>query len=171
MDKREYKELIEEDYRVYDEGRGLSKLRLKMQIPGYKITVYNRKCHYYASKSYLKPLAIITRLKYHSMCMKYGVDIPSATKLGKGFHIAHMGGIVINHETVIGDYVSIRTGVCIGAKDGKAPVIGNNVDIGVNATIIGGITIGDGAKIGAGAIVVDDVPAGAVAVSAKARVL
>ncbi|MDB5063405.1 MAG: serine acetyltransferase, partial [Mucilaginibacter sp.] len=89
----------------------------------------------------------------------------------------HGQGLVVNFKTIIGENCVLRNGVTIGHKklaDGSlsnAPRIGNNVDIGANACIIGDITIGDNVIIGAGAVVIKDIPANSIAVGNPAKVL
>lgn len=80
-------------------------------------------------------------------------------------------GIIVSHNAVIGENVTIYHQVTIGEGAGGAPIIGDNVLIGAGAKIIGGITIGNNVKIGAGCVVVDDVPDNATVVMQKARVI
>jgi serine O-acetyltransferase len=84
-------------------------------------------------------------------------------------------GIVVNGDTEIGDDCIIRAGVVLGivAPDqaGGAPRLGKRVDVGVGAVLLGPITVGDGAVIGANAVVRCDVPAGALAVGVPARIV
>lgn len=100
----------------------------------------------------------------------FGYEIPAATEIGKGFLIDHGYGLVINKHTRIGDYFRVKHGVTIGCKtlpcggQGPSPKIGDNVDVGANAMIIGDVNIGSHVKIGAGAIVTKDVPSYCVVV-------
>ncbi|HVT88949.1 MAG TPA: hypothetical protein VHD56_08865, partial [Tepidisphaeraceae bacterium] len=80
-------------------------------------------------------------------------------------------GVVINGNVRGGGRVHIEHQVTIGAERGQSPVLGNDIFIGAGAKIIGGITLGDGCRIGANAAVVDDVPAHATAVGVPARVV
>jgi len=93
-------------------------------------------------------------------------DIPVSTKIGQNLRIHHGFGLVVHPNAVIGNNVILRHGVTIGAihagSDSEAPHIGDNVDIGAGAIVLGGITIGAHAKIGAGAIVTRDVPSRAI---------
>jgi len=105
-----------------------------------------------------------------------GCDIKSETQIGTGFKIYHGAhGSVISPATIIGCNVSLRQNTTIGSKgfDGadKSPVIENDVTIGPNACIIGSIRIGKGAVIGAGSVVVKDVPAYAVVAGNPARII
>ena len=105
------------------------------------------------------------------MGIKYGFDIPSQTKIGGGFSISHFGMVIINPQTVIGENCHITGGVIIGKKHGKSPCIGDNVSIGANATSIGGVKIGNNSVIGAGAVVVSDVPDNAMVAGNSAKVI
>jgi serine O-acetyltransferase len=94
--------------------------------------------------------------------IRYGISISPDTKIGPGFYIGHFGGIVVNEAAVIGNNCNLSHGVTIGQLNrGPAagcPTIGDNVYIGPGAKIVGRIHIGDGAAVGANAVVVNDVP-------------
>lgn len=96
------------------------------------------------------------------------IDVNS--KLGGGLKLAHPYATIINAESV-GENCYINHLVTIGEKNGRKPVIGNNVELHANCTVIGGIHIGDNAVIGAGTVVVKNVPAGAVAIGNPARLI
>jgi serine O-acetyltransferase len=100
-----------------------------------------------------------------------GIDLPCEVQIGRRLVIEHFGGIIISGDTVLGDDVVIRNGVTIGLKrthQPGAPVIGNRVDIGTGAKILGAITIGDDVVIGANAVVLQDIPAHSLAVGVPA---
>lgn len=101
-----------------------------------------------------------------------GIEIHPGAKIGKGLFIDHGMGVVIGETAEIGDNVTIYHGVTLGGtgKDmGKRhPTIGNNVIIGCGAKILGPISIGDGAKIGANSVVLKNVPKGKTAVGIPA---
>lgn len=101
-----------------------------------------------------------------------GIEIPVRTQIGPGLRLRHGIGVVINPASVIGADVMIRQGVTIGNRfaDDDVPTIGDGVEIGAGAIIIGACRIGDGARIAAGAVVIHDVPAGWVAHPAAATV-
>jgi serine O-acetyltransferase len=101
-----------------------------------------------------------------------GIDLPCEVTIGHRFRIEHFGGIIVSGDTVIGDDCILRNGVTIGMKkigEPGSPVIGNRVEIGAGAKILGKIHIGDDAQIGANAVVIRDVPAGHIAVGIPAR--
>jgi serine O-acetyltransferase len=100
-----------------------------------------------------------------------GIELPCEVRLGRGFRIEHFGGIIISGDAVFGDDVTIRNGVTVGLRRTGvrgAPVIGNRVDIGAGAKILGDIRIGDDVAIGANAVVLTDVPANSIAVGVPA---
>lgn len=104
-----------------------------------------------------------------------GVEIGVSARIGRRLVIEHSGGIVIHGQATLGDDCIIRQGVTIGNRRHSAPLIaptiGSRVSIGAGAKLLGDIRIGDGAEIGANAVVLQDVPAGAVAVGVPARVI
>lgn len=103
-----------------------------------------------------------------------GIEIPVRTQIGGGLNIAHGLPVAINVDTIIGEHILLRQFVTIGNKskrDLKSPVIGNNVEIGANAIIIGNITIGDNVVIGAGSVVLKSVPANSVAYGNPAKIM
>lgn len=101
-----------------------------------------------------------------------GVHLGRATKLGDDFHIIHCGNININDNATIGDRVGIMQGVTIGTNVGEGvPVIGDDVFIGANASVLGDITVGNGARIAANSLVITNVPDGHLAIGVPAKVL
>jgi serine O-acetyltransferase len=102
----------------------------------------------------------------------FGIEIARDVRLGEGVVFLHTVGVVIGGNAIIGDRVMFLGGNTIGSVDTKSgyPCIGNDVIIGAGARILGPVTIGDGAAIGANAVVLCDVPAGAVALGIPAVV-
>lgn len=106
-----------------------------------------------------------------------GVELPFKTSIGKGLVVQHGQSLVVNDGTIIGENCVMRNSCTIGIKKNqsgaksKAPILGNNVDIGANSVIIGPITIGDNVIIGAGSVIVKDVPSNVVVVGNPARIL
>ena len=104
----------------------------------------------------------------------YGIELPRTTRIGRRLLIGHQSGIVVSEIATIGDDCVIRHNVTIGVPqwgDGRAPTIGDRVEIGAGAVILGDITIGDGALIGSNAVVMTDVPAGARVVAPAPRIV
>jgi serine O-acetyltransferase len=103
-----------------------------------------------------------------------GIELPCETVIGRRFRIDHFGGVIISGDAVFGDDCVLRNGVTIGLRHAGvrgAPVVGNRVDIGAGAKILGPIRIGDDVAIGANAVVLKDVPANCIAVGVPARIL
>ena len=132
----------------------------------------------YSNNKLIKTLSIPIFILYKLLTeFLLGLELPLGTKVGKGLVIYHGFGLVVNPGTIIGDYCILRQGVTIGnklLKDGtesKCPIIGDYVEIGASAIIIGDITIGDRAKIGAGTVVTKDIPEGKVAISNQLKII
>jgi len=102
-----------------------------------------------------------------------GVELPCEAIVGRNFTIDHFGGIVISGYARFGDDCRIRNGVVVGLRrieEKAAPVIGDGVDIGAGAKLLGPITIGDNVIIGANAVVLCDVPSNSLAIGVPAQV-
>ena len=103
-----------------------------------------------------------------------GIEIHPGARIGRRFFIDHGAGVVIGETTEIGDDVLLYQGVVLGGvslkKEKRHPTIGNNVMIGAGTIVLGPISIGNGAKIGAASLVVRDVPPNSVAVGVPARI-
>lgn len=119
------------------------------------------------------PLSFVYRvLKLLSQILT-GIDLPCEAVVGRRFCIEHFGGIIISGDTVFGDDCIIRNGVTVGLRrtgQRGAPVIGDRVDIGAGAVILGDIRIGDDVSIGANAVVLESVPDNSIAVGVPAQI-
>jgi serine O-acetyltransferase len=97
-----------------------------------------------------------------------GVEIHPAARIGEEFFIDHGSGVVIGETAVIGNRVTLYQGVTLGGtgfqRGKRHPTLGDNVTVGSGAKLLGPIAVGDGAKVGANTVVVEDVPAGATVV-------
>ena len=100
-----------------------------------------------------------------------GADIPLGTRIDGGLMLPHPNGIVIHPDATIGPNCLIFQQVTLGGGDTGAPRIAGHVDIGTGAKILGAVSIGEHAKIGANAVVLHDVPAFATAVGIPARII
>jgi serine O-acetyltransferase len=100
------------------------------------------------------------------------IEIPTSARIGPGLYFPHAGPVVINGGTTIGSNCIINTGVVIGsARADEAPVIGDDVILGVYAVVLGEVTVGDGARVGAHTLVNRDVAPGSTVVGIPARPL
>lgn len=104
-----------------------------------------------------------------------GIEIHPGATIGKGLFIDHGMGVVIGETTVIGDNCTIYQGVTLGGtgkdKGKRHPTLGNNVMVGSGAKVLGPFTVGDNAKIAAGAVVLDAVAPNSTAVGAPAKAI
>jgi len=120
------------------------------------------------------PLSVLYRHCYRRVRNHYGIELPYSAKVGRRVVIEHQSGIVIHGASIIGDECIIRQNCTLGIRRveeaTKAPVLGRGVDVGAGAVILGDVTIGDFAKIGANAVVLCDVPPHALAVGVPATV-
>jgi serine O-acetyltransferase len=117
--------------------------------------------------------SMIYKILYKLVQIVTGIELPCEAVLGRNFIIDHSGGIVVSGYARFGDNCRIRNGVVVGlgrVEEPGAPLIGNNVDIGAGAKVLGHITIGDNVLIGANAVVIRDVPANSIAVGVPAVV-
>ena len=102
---------------------------------------------------------------------KYGIEIRKGTKIGYGLYIGHGGPLIINPTAVLGNNINLSQYTTIGANNGKAAEIGDNVYIGPNVCIVDHVNIGQNATIGAGSVVTKDIPDNATAVGNYAKVI
>jgi serine O-acetyltransferase len=121
------------------------------------------------------PLSVVYRALFRHCRNVYGIELPYSVRLGRRVTIEHQAGVVVHGGAVIGDDCILRQGVTIGNNGldhpQDAPVIGQRVNIGAGAKILGPVCIGDDAVIGANAVVLHDVPAGTTVVGIPARPL
>lgn len=121
------------------------------------------------------PFSIFYRSLYRKARNTYGIDLPYTVQLGRRVIIEHQGAIVIHGDCVIGDDCIIRQGVTLGNRyldrPLEAPVLGDRVNVGAGAKILGQVHLNDDVNIGANAVVLIDVPAGETAVGIPAKVL
>ena len=119
------------------------------------------------------PFSALYRVLYKLVQILTGIELPCEAVVGPGFVIDHFGGIVVSGYARFGANCRIRTGVVVGlarVEEPCAPSIGDNVDIGVGAKLLGPIRVGNNVRIGANAVVVQDVPDDCIAVGVPAVV-
>ncbi len=102
-----------------------------------------------------------------------GISLPKAATIGPGLRIWHFGNIFVHPDAVVGANCTLRQGVTIGNRQsgGPVPVLGDNVEVGAYAQILGGVKIGNNCRIGAMSVVLHDMPDGSTAVGAPARLV
>lgn len=120
------------------------------------------------------PLSLLYRFLFRRVRNRYGIEVPFSAQIGRRVVIEHQSGIVIHGASVIGDDCIIRQNCTLGirrlSEPSQAPVLGRGVDVGAGACILGSISIGDYARIGANSVVLINVPAHAVAAGVPATV-
>jgi serine O-acetyltransferase len=120
-----------------------------------------------------KALSFCYHVLYKCAQILTGIELPCEAEIGRNFVIDHFGGIVISGYARFGDNCRIRNGVTVGLKsveDPVAPWIGDDVDIGAGAKVLGRIRVGNRVRIGANAVVLQDVPDDCIAVGVPAVV-
>ena len=134
-----------------------------------KITRYFRKANW----CWKHHIPVLPGLIMRVCRVIYSIDLPYTCEIGKNVVFQHNGlGCVIHSRAIIGEGTEIYQNVTIGGRNGRGhPVIGKNVFIGAGACILGGITIGDDAVIGANSTVIEDVPKGGIVVGNKAKLI
>ena len=146
----------------------------KMEVflyPSFKVMLHYRVAH----RLYEKGHYFWARWISQRGVRKTGIEIHPGAKIGKGLFIDHGNGVIIGETTIIGDNVTLYQGVTLGGtgkEHGKRhPTIGNNVMISAGAKVLGSFTIGDNSKIGAGSVVLDEVPPNSTVVGVPGRVV
>lgn len=132
--------------------------------------------HYHiAHKLYLKKHYFLARYISQRGVRKTGIEIHPGAQIGKGFFIDHGNGVIIGETAVVGDNVTLYQGVTLGGtgkEHGKRhPTVGNNVMISAGAKVLGSFKIGDNSKIGAGSVVLSEVPPNSTVVGVPGRVV
>lgn len=139
--------------------------------PSFKVMMHYRLAH----KLYRKKHFFLARYISQRGVRKTGIEIHPGAEIGKGFFIDHGNGVIIGETTVIGDNVTLYQGVTLGGtgkEHGKRhPTVGNNVMISAGAKVLGSFTIGDNSKIGAGSVVLSEVPPNSTVVGVPGRVV
>ncbi|MGB9847366.1 MAG: serine O-acetyltransferase, partial [Desulfotomaculales bacterium] len=139
--------------------------------PGLHAIILHRVAHFF----YRRRFFFIARLISHFSRFLTQIEIHPGAKIGEGFFIDHGAGVVIGETAEIGNNVTIYQGVTLGGtgkeKGKRHPTIGNNVVISTGAKVLGAITVGENSKIGAGSVVLKDVPPNSTVVGVPGRVV
>ena len=139
--------------------------------PSFKVMLHYRLAHkLYENKHYF-----LARWISQRGVRKTGIEIHPGAKIGKGFFIDHGNGVIIGETAIVGDNVTLFQGVTLGGtgkEQGKRhPTIGNNVMISAGAKVLGSFRVGDNSKIGAGSVVLEEVPENSTVVGVPGRVV
>lgn len=139
--------------------------------PSFKVMLSYRRAH----KAYLKGHYFRARLISQRAARRTGIEIHPGATIGEGLFIDHGNGVIIGETTIIGDNCTLYQGVTLGGtgkEQGKRhPTLGNNVMVSAGAKVLGSFTIGDNSKIGAGSVVLHEVPANSTVVGVPGRVV
>jgi serine O-acetyltransferase len=173
----ELQRLVAADLYRYDRAAGWRGLvSTFLREPGFRLTCLLRLCRHFRSQKWSRwGVYHLCKLWFRRLSLKLGVCLDFTTDIGPGLYMPHPFGIVVNRRCRIGANCNLAQHVTLGLKsrDPRAgcPVIGNCVYIGPGAVVIGAVTIGHEAAIGANAVVTHDVPSHAVAAGVPARIL
>ncbi|MEE1032643.1 MAG: serine O-acetyltransferase EpsC [Ruminococcus sp.] len=139
--------------------------------PSFRVMLSYRRAH----KLYLKGHFFMARWISQKAARKTGIEIHPGATIGKGLFIDHGSGVIIGETTIIGDNVTLYQGVTLGGngkETGKRhPTLEDNVMVSAGAKIIGSFTVGKNSKIGAGSVVINEVPPNCTVVGIPGRVV
>jgi serine O-acetyltransferase len=147
-----------------------STLEVLLCYPGVHALAFHRVAHAIWRRGWPVPARFLS----HIARFLTGIEIHPAAKLGPGLFIDHGMGVVIGETAEVGENVTLLQGVTLGGtslrREKRHPTLGDNVVVGAGAKIIGAFKIGDGSRIGAGSVVVREVPTNSVVVGVPGRV-
>ena len=150
---------IKEEFTVIKERDPAIKSPMEVLLyPSFRVMLSYRRAH----KLYLKGHFFWARFISQRAARKTGIEIHPGATIGKGFFIDHGTGVIIGETTIIGDNVTLYQGVTLGGtgkETGKRhPTLEDNVMVSAGAKVIGSFTVGKNSKIGAGSVVIEEVP-------------
>ena len=153
-----FKHIKEEFAVIQDRDPAIKSPMEVILYPSFKVMISYRRAH----KLYLKGHYFWARWISQRAARKTGIEIHPGATIGKGFFIDHGTGVIIGETTIIGDNVTLYQGVTLGGtgkETGKRhPTLEDNVMVSAGAKIIGSFTVGKNSKIGAGSVVIEEVP-------------
>ena len=163
---------IKEEFRVIQERDPAIKSPMEVLLyPSFQVMLRYRVAH----KLYLKKHYFLARWISQRAARKTGIEIHPGATIGNGLFIDHGSGVIIGETTIIGDNVTLYQGVTLGGtgkETGKRhPTLEDNVMVSAGAKIIGSFTIGENSKIGAGSVVLKQVPPNSTVVGVPGRVV
>ena len=169
--KSDYNAAKRNDPALPDGLRGFLEIILCTQ--GFLAITAHRGLHFLHTKLHIPVLP-----RFLSLIVRWwtGIEIHPGAEIGEGFFIDHGSGVVIGETSIIGKNVTLYQGVTLGGTGNEKcrkrhPTIGDNVFIGSGAKLLGPITVGSGARIGANSVVLKDVPEGATVTGLRARIV
>ncbi len=146
-------------------------LEVILAYPGFHVRQFHRLSHLL----YVRRVPVLPRLISHIARLLTGIEIHPGAVIGEGLFIDHGMGVVIGETAEIGDDVTMYQGVTLGGtgkqRGKRHPTVGNRVVLSTGAQVLGAITIGDDAKVGAGSVVINSVPKNATVVGVPGRVV
>jgi serine O-acetyltransferase len=148
-----------------------SALEVILCYPGFHAIIMHRIAHWFYSKRFFLLARFISQLnRFFTQ-----IEIHPGAKIGEGFFIDHGAGVVIGETAEIGDNVTLYQGVTLGGtgkeKGKRHPTVGNNVVISTGAKVLGSFKVGDNVRIGAGSVVLKEVPPDSTVVGVPGRVV
>ncbi|HJC43593.1 MAG TPA: serine O-acetyltransferase [Candidatus Mediterraneibacter gallistercoris] len=163
---------IKEEIQVIRERDPAIKSNMEVFLyPSFKVILRYR----FAHKLYLKGHYFWARWISQRAARKTGIEIHPGATIGKGLFIDHGSGVIIGETAVIGDNVTLYQGVTLGGtgkeKGKRHPTLEDNVMVSAGAKILGSFTIGENSKIGAGSVVLEEVPPNCTVVGVPGRIV
>lgn len=167
-----YIDFIKEEIEIVKERDPAIKSSMEVFLyPSFKAMIWYRLSH----KLYKKKHYFLARLISQKAARKTGIEIHPGAAIGKGLFIDHGHGVVIGETAVLGDNITLFQGVTLGGngkEQGKRhPTIEDNVMVSAGAKILGSFTIGENSKIGAGSVVLQEVPPNCTVVGVPGRIV
>lgn len=163
---------IKEEFQVIQERDPAIKTPLEVLLyPSFRVMIQYRKAH----KLYQNGHYFLARWISQRAARKTGIEIHPGAQIGKGLFIDHGNGVIIGETAIIGDNVTLYQGVTLGGtgkETGKRhPTLRDNVMVSAGAKVIGSFTIGENSKIGAGSVVLEEVPPNCTVVGVPGRIV
>lgn len=163
---------IKEEIAVIQERDPAIKSPMEVLLyPSFRVMLSYERAH----KQYLKGHYFRARYISQRAVRKTGIEIHPGAEIGKGFFIDHGTGVIIGETTIIGDNVTLYQGVTLGGtgkeKGKRHPTIGDNVMISAGAKVLGSFTVGENSVIGAGSVVIEEVPPNCTVVGVPGRIV
>ncbi len=168
----EFFKFVKEEIQVIQERDPAIKSPIEVLLyPTFRVMLSYRRAH----KLYVKGHFFWARYISQRAARRTGIEIHPGAIIGKGFFIDHGSGVIIGETTIIGDNVTLYQGVTLGGtgkETGKRhPTLCDNVMVSAGAKIIGSFTIGENSKIGAGSVVLEEVPPNCTVVGVPGRIV